>query len=305
MAQQTPLTAYRGPVTDNGVWARFVLRDDDVIVNTPPKCGTTWMLTIVMMLIHGRVVPDAGSSKNAPWLDCGLRDAAGMVAFLDGLQRRRCIKSHTPFDGVPFLPEPTYIGVYRHPVDVHFSMRDHVANMKVDLLGAMFGGDTRSNFQRFLTHPCTSAGTDDLTLASIVHHYREARARASGGNLHFFHYADLTRDLSGQIRRLAGLLDIAVPQDVLRDIAEATQFGAMRRAVELSERRFSEDGIFRDAAAFFASGSSNKWEGELEADQMAQYAARLAELLPDPAERAWLEWGHGQDDGAQAGEPHN
>ena len=67
-----------------------------------------------MMLILGRVDPDAGSGKNAPWLDCVFRDMEAAIAFLDRLSRRHCIKSHTPLYGVPFGAGPTYISVYRH-----------------------------------------------------------------------------------------------------------------------------------------------------------------------------------------------
>jgi len=281
---------YHGVLTNTDVWSQFALRPDDIIVNTPPKCGTTWMLNIVMMLIHGRAVPDAGGSHNAPWLDCAFRDQRTIVAFLDGLDRRRCIKSHTPMDGVSFGAEPNYIVVYRHPVDVHFSLRTHAGNMKTDWLDFMFPEDEREGFRRFLEAPTTDTGTDDLTVASLVHHFSEAKARESGGNVHFFHYADLTRDLSGQITRLARIMDLPVNSATLDEIVEATSFKQMRKATEGSDRRFHEDTPFHDLADFYASGTSNKWEGRLPDDDLADYAERIAALLPAD-DVAWLEWG--------------
>ncbi len=284
------LSDYRGVVTNTDVWGWFTLRPDDVFVITPPKCGTTWMLNIVMMLIHGRAVPDAGGLQNAPWIDAAFRDRREITEFLDGLERRRCIKSHTPMDGISYAGEPSYIAVYRHPVDVHFSLRTHTANMKTDWLDYLFPEDERAGFRRFLDAPLTKAGTDDLTVASIVQHYQEARARETNGNVHFFHYADLSNDLPGQIVRLADLLEISLPDTVRDEIVEATTFATMRKAVETSERRFHQDTPFHDLADFYNSGSSGKWEGRLTTADMEGYDASIARMLP-PYDVAWLNWG--------------
>ena len=50
----------------------------------------------------------------------------------------------------------------------------------------VFPDDESEGFRRFVEAPESDAGTDDLTVASFVHHYREAKARQSGGNVHFF-----------------------------------------------------------------------------------------------------------------------
>lgn len=72
------------------------------------------------MLIHGRVVSDAGNRENAPWLDVAFCDRKAIAASQSKHERRRCIKSHTPMDGIAYRAEPTHIVVYRHPVGAHF-----------------------------------------------------------------------------------------------------------------------------------------------------------------------------------------
>ncbi|MCC1491693.1 sulfotransferase domain-containing protein [Cognatishimia sp. F0-27] len=293
MAVETEkLRDYRGIVTDTTAWDGLDLRPDDVFVVTPPKCGTTWMLNIVMMLIHGLPVPDAGGSQHAPWIDASFRDSAEIIAFLDGLDRRRCIKSHTPLDGVKYGPEPSYIVVYRHPVDMHFSLRAHAANMKHDWLDYMFEGDDRAGFARFLTAPLTDMGTDDLSLLSLHQHYTESKKRVGNGNVHFFHYADLTRAPRAEIARLTDLLGITLAPGMLDAITQATSFKAMRAATERSERRFHKETPFHDLADFYHSGSSGKWEGRLTADDMEAYEARMAALFA-PEDVQWLNWGTG------------
>jgi hypothetical protein len=167
--------------------------------------------------------------------------------------------------------------------------------MKEDWLDFMFPEDESEGFRRFLEAPMTDSGSDDLTIASLTHHYREARTRESGGNVHFFHYADLSRDLPGQIARLGEVLDISMSPELRDEIAEATSFKQMRAAVETSERRFHKDTPFHDLADFYASGTSKKWEGRLTEKDMAAYSERISEFLPRD-DIAWLEWG---DNGSQ------
>ena len=162
--------------------------------------------------------------------------------------------------------------------------------MKDDWLDFMFPDDESEGFRRFVEAPATSSGTDDLTVSSFVHHCREAKARQSGGNVHLFHYAELTRDLPTQISRLADIMGVSLDPTLQGEIAEATSFKQMRKAVLTSNRRFHKDTPFRDLADFYASGTSNKWEGRLSADELAAYLQRIKTLLP-PEDVAWLEWG--------------
>lgn len=127
-------------------------------------------------------------------------------------------------------------------------------------------------------------------MSSIVHHYQQARARLSNGNVHFFHYADLNRDLHCQISRLADILKIDLPQETLDALTEANTFANMRKVAEASEMRFHETSAFVDQAKFFASGTSNKWEGRLRDEDLTRYAERCASLL-SPEDAAWLNWG--------------
>ena len=85
-------------------------------------------------------------------------------------------------------------------------------------------------------------------------------------------------------------MNASIDAPLLSEITEATSFKQMRKAVETSERRFHKDTPFRDLADFYASGTSNKWEGRLSADDLASYSKRINSLIP-PDDVAWLEWG--------------
>jgi aryl sulfotransferase len=53
---------------DSTVWNDFPFRDDDVIVATYAKAGTTWMQQIVAQLIF-KGDPDVAVSQISPWWD--------------------------------------------------------------------------------------------------------------------------------------------------------------------------------------------------------------------------------------------
>ena len=218
---------YEGFIANNERWQRFKQRDGDVVITTPSKSGTTWMQTIVGMLLHQTTdLPPMGAI--APWIDMLIRDEAEIFGLLEAQTTRRFVKTHTPFDGLPYHPGVTYIAVIRHPLDVALSDRDHGLNMKRDetekLREAVAGHyekpagqedppDEPAPFLRWFidnTRPPTGSGPNGLDdYCQQVPTYWDARATP---NLHLFHYADMWHDLDGEMRRVAAALGVAVDE---------------------------------------------------------------------------------------------
>ncbi|MGV6849738.1 MAG: sulfotransferase domain-containing protein [Marinibacterium sp.] len=283
---------YSGPATETDIWDQFTPRASDVFVSTPPKCGTTWTQTMVRILITGQADPAVYDNGVAPWLDCAFRGRSEQLARLNAQDNRRCIKSHTPMDGMIYDPDATYIAVYRHPIDVHFSFRDHVANMKADWFDYLYEGTTAEAFDRFLAAEPTAQGTDDLSLASIVHHYRSFRTFAGLPNIHLFHYAQMRADPVGQLQRLSDILGYGYDPERIEVFARAASFERMKDNARARAAEPGFDSAFVDYAKFYASASSNKWDGKLTRDDLSAYDRRMAALL-SAADRDWLNWGRG------------
>jgi Sulfotransferase domain len=110
---RAPVRRYRGVMVDSARWERFTFRRGDVVISTPSKCGTTWMQTIVGMLLLDRVDLGAPISTLSPWLDMLIRTDDEVFGLLETQTHRRFIKTHTPLDGVPRHDEVTYIAVIR------------------------------------------------------------------------------------------------------------------------------------------------------------------------------------------------
>lgn len=147
---EPPKRVYRDIVTDSGRWQHFEPRAGDIVVSTPPKSGTTWTQAIVAMLIAGDPEAVGNLPATAPWVDSSFRDIAELVTMLEAQTGRRQVKTHTGLDGLPMWPQLRYVTVYRHPIDVHFSFRDHLANMQPDFFDRFYPKDISDGFRLFL-----------------------------------------------------------------------------------------------------------------------------------------------------------
>ncbi len=281
---------YEGVLTQTQVWDDFKLRADDVLVVTPPKCGTTWTQIIVTSLIAGRALSPKEMGEVSHWIDSIFEPADKEIAFCEALGDRRCIKSHTPLDGIAYDPRCTYLAVYRHPIDVHFSMRNHAAQMQSDVMRVRYPADVHTAFRMFLEDELYDGANDALDLHSIVYHLDSFLRWRHLPNVHLFHYADMVADLPAAVRRMARAMGLSDQGPVIDEIVEGATFAKLKaKAVAADKADGGEE--FYLGARFFNAGTSNKWEGKLGPKDLAAFDARLAALLPDAAVRDWLLWG--------------
>ncbi|WP_172839545.1 sulfotransferase domain-containing protein [Sulfitobacter alexandrii] len=282
---------YLGPLTDNRRWDMVRLRGDDVIVASPPKCGTTWMQTIVALLCSGDPELETQPTVRMPWVDIRVREMAEVADRIEAMNHRRCLKSHTPMDGLPLDDRVQYICVFRHPLDAHFSYRTHLRNMPMPFFTLWYPEDDQdgTTFRRFLDGGPEGFDGDAMPLAHIVRHYSAALALADRPNVTLFHYADMRRDPPGTFARVAEVLGISHPPAVMDQLLRAASFDHMRA----NAARYAPgggSGFMKSDAEFFHSGSSGKWVGTLTDAQLAAYDRAMdAALSPD--QRAWLEYG--------------
>ncbi|OZV76391.1 hypothetical protein CA850_27200 [Micromonospora echinospora] len=294
---------YRTRVSDSARWAGFPLRDGDVVISTPPKCGTSWMQMLCALLIFESPEFPGPLTEISPWLDAVNHDLAVTFATLEAQQHRRFIKTHTPLDGLPFDERVTYVGQGRDPRDVAMSFDAASANINPAVRvaeAARAGIDPRKvpappadPLERFWLW-ADGEFVDDptgpgVTLANLVHHVRTFWERRHEPGVALFHYNDLLTDLPGQLRRLATVLAVDVSDRRVEELAAAATFARMReRADELAPGVSAK--LWRSNREFFHSGTSGQWRALLGPSDVRRYQDRLAELAP-PDLAEWLHTG--------------
>jgi len=301
---QTPRTRYHSIVADSRRWDGFAFRPDDVVISTPPKCGTTWTQMLCALLIFDGPAFPAPLSEVSLWLDMSLRPLAEVTATFASQTHRRVIKTHTPLDGLPLHPDVTYLVVGRDPRDVAISCEHHLANLDwerfLELRAAAVGNadlaelpqdpaPSEDPVERFRTFVADETPGDTMNLAAVLHHLDTGWQRRRDANVTLVHYADLTADLPGELLRLAGVLGIPCSPERARELAAEASLARMRaRAAEVAPS--GSQGIWKDARAFFRSGGSGEWRNRVSAADLAAYEARVAGLIgPDLA--AWVHGG--------------
>jgi aryl sulfotransferase len=71
---------YRNVICDSARWDGFPFRDDDIVISTPPKCGTTWTQMICALLIFQTSELPRPLDQITPWLDQSLRNLDDVFA---------------------------------------------------------------------------------------------------------------------------------------------------------------------------------------------------------------------------------
>ena len=293
------LVRYRGIVYDSARWEGLERRPGDIIISTPPKCGTTWTQMICALLVFQEPELPQPLSVVSPWIDMVTRARKDVFADLAAQAHRRFYKSHTPLDGLPHDASVTYICVGRDPRDVALSMDNHLDNLDIGEFlrarqqAAAIDGieleplqppppraeDRRDRFWSWVDDDSDPTNTTP-GLRFTIRQLRSFWDAPNGLDVVLLHYDDLLNDLDGQMRALALRLGIVVPEARWADLVEAATFPAMRRQADLTVPGGSRQ-QWLDPARFFHKGISGQWRDLLSEDDVARYAERVRSLAPD------------------------
>jgi aryl sulfotransferase len=308
---------YRGFAVDSERWERFAFRSDDVVISTPAKCGTTWMQTIVGMLVLDQIDLGAPISTLSPWLDMLIYTDEEMFHLLEEQRHRRFIKTHTPLDGVPRLPSVTYITVIRHPLDVALSYRDHDKNLDSERLVALrttaAGPDDSEDglfddepeapdayLRWFIDNAIEPRGSGPYGLADYCNQVRTYWAARGDLNVHLFHYTDLWNDRESEMRRVAAALGVTVAEERWPAFVEAAGLDSMRSRADATVPEH-QMGLWRSPEQFFSVGGMRDWASLLESRDITHFNERLGDLAGEASD--WVLRGRGaiEEDSSHTG----
>lgn len=260
---------------DSTIWNDFQFRDDDIIIATYAKSGTTWMQQIIAQLLFDGD-SDLAVADISPWLDLRVPPKAVKLSYVQAQTHRRFLKTHLPVDALVFSPRAKYLYIGRDGRDVVWSLYNHHANANqlwYDALNETPGRvgppierppeDIREYWRDWLAR-------DGYPFWSFWENVRTWWQIRDLPNVRFVHFSELKQDLPGTIRQIAEFLQISINESRWSAILEHCSFEWMKQNATKS---VPLGGLFWDAGAgvFINKGVNGRWADVLTAEESAEY----------------------------------
>lgn len=275
---------------DSTIWNDLAFRDDDIVIATYAKSGTTWMQQMIAQMMLGPD-PDLAVADMSPWLDLRVPPKEVKLPAVEAQTHRRFLKTHLPVDALVFSPKAKYLYIGRDGRDVVWSLHNHHFNANATWYGALNDtpgrvgppiepppDDIRQYWEDWVTR-------DGYPFWSYWENMRTWWAIRDLPNVKLVHFSELKRDTPGMMREIAHFLDIDVAEADWEQVLTYCSFDWMKAN---GTKSTPGGGIFWDAGAdvFINKGINGRWQSVLSEEESAAYeAVALRELGRDCA--AW------------------
>jgi aryl sulfotransferase len=281
-------------ICDSTRWNGFKFREDDIMIATYAKTGTTWTQQIVGQLIFGGAEGIA-AAEASPWVDFSPFPLDQVMQRLDAQTHRRFMKTHLPLDALAFSPQVKYIYIARDGRDTAWSLYNHHAgftDQAYEMINNAPGrvgpalerptGDVVKYFRGWLDGEGLPLG---VTFWEHVQGWWDARGLP---NVLLVHFNRLKADMPGEMRRIAGFLGIAIDEARWPAMVEHCTFDYMKTAsanAPILDEMFNGGGN-----TFFNKGTNGRWRELLSAAEVQKYE-RMASSNLTPECAHWVATG--------------
>lgn len=247
---------------------KFGEADDDILVSTFSKSGTTWMQMILYQLTTSGDMNFEHLFDISPWVYySALREVE-----IASTPQPRIIKSHDRYARFDNGRRGRFVFVVRDGRDVCLSLFHHRHNFK------RFDGTFAEHFDDFIN------GTD----YNWFDHIKPWLENDANLPITYVRFEDLKRDLPGTVLRVAKDCGITPSDETLKRVVERCSFQHMKQ----HEARFSPRNehfigktnvpyFVRHPDQFIRHGNVGEGIAALTPDQLAQYRERFEHSLAD------------------------
>ncbi|KAI5611995.1 sulfotransferase family 2, cytosolic sulfotransferase 3 [Silurus asotus] len=243
-------------------------QDDDVIVITYPKSGTTWMQEILPSLLNGgdpTPVLTIPSWIRVPWLE-----QVCIPEVMHTLSAPRAFVSHMPFNLMPpsfFTSKAKVIYITRNPKDVAVSY--FYFNQMASFL------PDPGNFEEYANN--FLAGK--VIYGKWTDHVKSWRNPGLGDRILYITYEEMIQDVYGVIKCVLGFLDRQLSEDALKGVVEQCQFKNMKQNKMSNYSLVPPDYLDARKSSFLRKGIAGDWKNHFSPELDAKFNEVINEEL--------------------------
>lgn len=279
---------------DSTIWNDFKFRDDDIVISTYAKSGTTWVQQIVsQLLFNGEEEMEV--AEMSPWLDLRVPPKEVKLPMVEAQAHRRFLKTHLPVDALVFSKKAKYIYIGRDGRDVLWSMYNHHSTANESWYEVL--NETPGRVGPPIEHPPSSItryyhdwlDKDGHPWWPFWENVRSWWAIRDLPNVYLLHFANLKSDMPREIRRIAEFIETPIDESKWESILRHCSFDYMKANATKS---VPLGGAFWDGGAqtFIHKGTNGRWREVLNAEEVSKYEHRATEELDSECVQ-WLATG--------------
>lgn len=250
---------------DATVWDHFIYRNDDIVIASYAKAGTTLVQQIVAQLIFDSR-DDVDVASISPWIDSVYPDKRSKLNLLEAQTHRRFFKTHLPVDALTFSDRAKYIYIGRDGRDIALSLFDHQNAARQDAPLSADKKPPSANGLKVLAPTQTSVcdyfetwlERDGHPFWPFWENLRSWWQVRMLPNVLFVHYTDLVADTGKQVKRIADFLELPLSEGRLPAILANCSLVSMRANARLYVPHGA--GLWKDdGRSFFNKGQNGRW----------------------------------------------
>ena len=237
----------------------YVAQPDDIFIATYPKCGTTWTMYIVWLILHNGepLEPTKRLEQFYPHLEEVGKET------INALPSPHVIKTHLPYGMTPYHPQSKYIYIARNPFDCLVSFYHHT--------------------RRFIKHYDFAEGQFDVFFECFIQgevdfgdYFDNLTSWYEKENEHFvlfLTYEQMKQDIEASIKKIAcfiGCKQVIEDKFVMKKIISHSSFSSMSR----DQQRWSSKRPDH-MPAFIRKGKVGDWRSYFSDEQKARLMNKL------------------------------
>ena len=286
-------------MNNNKIWNEIEMRDDDIIIASTVKSGTTWLQQIVAQLTSCGEYND-NISETSIWIDNRREyNQEQIIEILNNQKNRRFFKTHSPSNIVlkNKNKNPKYIFITRDFRDVVWSFYNHFINSK-------YKSDVKNNImtvEKKLRECNNPYDFWKIVMANkhLFNEYDDYRIIWSyfntikswlnvkdNKNVHILHFNDLKNNLNGNINKIAKFLGYDYNENILNKIYEKCTFEWMKK----NSRKCVPPNFINKSKNFINKGINKRWENILTEEDLEIYNKIISSFF-DKKTIEWIENG--------------